>query len=562
MLGLVTALMVTWGLAPNSAAALDLPPIPILSGGGGLVGGNSDPIGGLLPKASPAFLGGVTGTLSFANSGSHAKATVTWTPATPGQTAALQVRTIKSPHWKQIASGKQGSTGKTVFSISNPLEVAHQYRSSTHSSETGAVISYSNVVTYSGPSLTKNDGLSTLYFNSNDGESVNTRKHYFDGEFSMTGSGLCAAVPIQKMAQAKGRGNYSWRFPKKSFSLKLDKKVNLCGMGDSKKWAFVANYYDKSLLRGEAAFNIGSKLTNLAWTPKARPVDVYINGSYRGAYDLVERITSASNRINVPELKNDTPANTAANNSTPNVTGGYILEWDFRKGADHNVAAGSRGWVGIKEPEDESDGSGITGAQVSYINKYLDSTDAALFGSNYRSNTSGWQKYIDIKSAVDYYIGQELMKPVDGNMWASVYMYKQRSGKLFFGPMWDYDLSAGSANRAGNVGSPTSWYLRNPLAISAKQSTKTWFNRLNEDPEFRAAVRSRWHTVYSSLRTNDSFLANRRSLISQAASENFKKWNVNEHVSQYQVVKGSWSSEVSYLRSWLNSRMSWINGQL
>lgn len=71
----------------------------------------------------------------------------------------------------------------------------------------------------------------------------------------------------------------------------------------------------------------------------------------------MERITAASGRINVPELKND----------TPNVTGGYILEWDYRKDADHNVTAGGRGWVDIKEPEDESDGSGITGAQIKYI---------------------------------------------------------------------------------------------------------------------------------------------------------------------------------------------------
>ena len=79
----------------------------------------------------------------------------------------------------------------------------------------------------------------------------------------------------------KGRGNYSWSFDKKSFTLKLDKKTNLCGMGSSKKWALVANHYDKSLLRNTVADYIGSKLTNLAWTPESRPVDLWVNGSYR-----------------------------------------------------------------------------------------------------------------------------------------------------------------------------------------------------------------------------------------------------------------------------------------
>ena len=83
----------------------------------------------------------------------------------------------------------------------------------------------------------------------------------------------------------------------------------------------------------------------------------------------------------------------------------------------------------------------------------------------------------------------ELMKPVDGNMWASVYMYKPRNGKLFFGPLWDFDLATGSANRAGNVVSPSSWYLRNTSGSRRSSRRKTWFNRLNEDPDFRSAVR-------------------------------------------------------------------------
>ena len=102
-------------------------------------------------------------------------------------------------------------------------------------------------------------------------------------------------MPTQSHATAKGRGNYSWTFSKKSFTLKLDKKVDLCGMGKSKKWALISGAYDKSLLRTSAAFNIGSKLTNMAWTPSVKPVDLYINGSYRGSYLLSERITVDEN---------------------------------------------------------------------------------------------------------------------------------------------------------------------------------------------------------------------------------------------------------------------------
>ena len=515
-----------------------------------------DPAGGLVSdlglstKASTGTLAPITG--------NGTTATATFTPAASGQKTSLQLLSIKTtetnetptPKWETISTSKQSSSGKTTFTISDPREVSHEYRAVS-----GDTIS--NTVTFAAPPRSRATGLSQVYFNSYEGDSVNTRDRWFEGEFSMTSSGKtgCGAVAKTPKARLKGRGNYSWSFAKKSFSLNLKDGLNLCGMGKSKKWAFVANHYDKSLLRNTVAGHVGQALTKLAWTPASKPVDVFINGSYRGSYILIERVTIDDERVNIPELKG------SADNVQPNITGGYLLEWDFRKGADRDVTAGDRGWVGIKEPEDPGDPEGITSQQVAYINGYLDKTDAALFGSGFKDNATGWKKYIDTASAVDYYIGMELMKPVDGNMWASVYMYKQRNGKLFFGPLWDFDLAAGSANRAGNVVSPSSWYLRNPLGVSAMQSSKTWFNRLNEDPEFRAAVRSRWKQVYPNL-NQSSFIDSQKSLIQASATENFKKWSVTEHLSKYQVVKGSFSAEVSYLKSWMSSRRSWMNGQL
>ncbi len=308
----------------------------------------------------------------------------------------------------------------------------------------------------------------------------------------------------------------------------------------------------------------------MGWTPKAVPVDFYMNGSYRGSYLLIERIAIAANRVNIDELKAEGQATDSShpNNSEPNITGGYIMEWDFRKGADYNVSLGSdSGYVGIKEPEhdynreNQRTTEGISPQQKSYISKYLNDADNALRGSNFTSNTSGWQKYIDIDSAVDYYLAMEYMKPVDGSMWASVFMYKPRGEKIHFGPMWDFDLAAGSANRAGNVVSSSGWYLRNNLGISAQQSSKTWFHRLNEDPEFRAAVKARWNSVEGPLNVS-SFMETQRALVTKSAEANFKKWPYSSSISKYQVKKGSWSKDVDYVKSWAIGRKNWINGQL
>ena len=546
------------------------------------------------------------GTASLAADGTDGKKFIaTFNPATNGATTSLQVREIctyetnetnpetgpfdkdvsqkdcKGP-WKTRATSKQNSSGQTTFTISDPLEVEHTYRAVSGSTN-------SEEIKFAAPLPTDpygiDTGLSELHFNSYEGDSVNTRTRYFEGAFSMTASEKGASPTGTPCAEAKdgsktaimkstmkGRGNYSWSFPKKSFTLKIGKSTDLCGLGASKKYALVANDYDKSLLRNTLATYVGSNFNKMGWTPKAVPVDFYMNGSYRGSYLLIERIAIAPSRVNIDELKadgqttNEPPGD--ANNSEPNVSGGYIMEWDFRKGADYNVSLGSdSGYVGIKEPENDYDRSnnkttaGISSQQKSYISKYLNDADNALRGSNFTSNSSGWQKYIDIDSAVDYYLAMEFMKPVDGSMWASVFMYKPRGEKIHFGPMWDFDLAAGSANRAGNVVSSSGWYLRNNLGISAQQSSKTWFHRLNEDPEFRDAVKARWNTVEGGMNVSQ-YMTAQSSLIEDSATANFKKWPYKSSISKYQVKKGSWSKDVSYVKSWATGRKSWINGQL
>ncbi len=267
----------------------------------------------------------------------------------------------------------------------------------------------------------------------------------------------------------------------------------------------------------------------MGWTPQSRPVDLYVNGSYRGNYLLIERIAIQGPKTNEPA---DPPEKQLSprldldelNSTSTDVTGGYILEWDFRKGADYNAYLGSdSGYVGVKEPENdygrtgsstgngENTGEGINQAEKDYIKKLPQSTPtvrcAAAAARAPAGRTTSTQA-----SAVDYYIAMEFMKPVDGNMWASVYMYKPRGEKIHFGPMWDFDLAAGSANRAGNVVSSSGFYLRNNLGVSAQQSSNTWFNCLNKRSSFRAAVKARWNVVKNYIDTN-SFIDTQSAII-------------------------------------------------
>lgn len=513
-----------------------------------------------------------TNTLSVQADGK--KATAQFGTPHSGQSASLQIEVlvtkntpeVNTASWKTIASATQNSSGVATFSIANPYEVKHKYRVISGSDIT-------DIVSLAATQGAKVTGIPQVYLNTNEQATIDTRTRYFEGTFELKNASnpkfTCTMKkadgtdrPQPQLASAKGRGNFSWSFAKKSYTVKLDSRTNVCGMGTSSKWALVANHYDKSLLRNTVANELGRRFgtTNLGWTPKSKPVDLWMNGSYRGSYMLIERIDIDPIRVDIAESDDYRTVTDPADI-------GYILEWDFRKGADNNVTAGSRGYVGIKEPERDIDDKtgvdthqGITSGQVSYINGYLDDADAALFGSGF-TGSNGWRKYIDEASAVDYYLAMEIMKPIDGNMWASVFMYKEANGKLKFGPLWDFDMSSGSALRAGNAISPSGWYLRNVLSnFSARQSTKTWFNRLNEDSGFRSKVAARWNALYDNLSMTD-FINQQKSILSASAAENWKVWSHSQQLSASQVIKSSWSADVDYLRGWMSARRSWLNGQ-
>ena len=237
--------------------------------------------------------------------GQDAKAYATWSPVDHKEPATLQVKSIKDGTWRTVDTAYQGSSGMATFFIGNPLEVEHQYRAVS-----GGITT--NTVSWAGPLNDKNNDIPTVHFNTNDGETVNTRDKWFKGEFSILPGTTdqnkdgalenCGAV--NKIdGEMRGRGNYSWSFAKKGFNLKFGDSIDLCGMGKSKKWALVANHYDRSLLRNSAAGFVGKIFTNLEWTPKDSAVDFYHNGSFRGSYILIERVNLEGGRLDRPELK-------------------------------------------------------------------------------------------------------------------------------------------------------------------------------------------------------------------------------------------------------------------
>lgn len=122
--------------------------------------------------------------------------------------------------------------------------------------------------------------------------------------------------------EIKARGNWTRRgFSKKPYKIKLGEKQKMLGMSNSKHYTLLAHADDVfGYMRNYVGFNLGKRI-GLPWTPSQQPVELVINGDYRGLYFLTEWVRVEKGRIEISELEDYV--------SDPKmVSGGYVVELD------------------------------------------------------------------------------------------------------------------------------------------------------------------------------------------------------------------------------------------
>ena len=346
--------------------------------------------------------------------------------------------------------------------------------------------------------------------------------------------------------EIKGRGNSTWTlFPKKPYRLKLATSVSLLGMPANRHWVLLANYSDKTLLRNELSFEM-SRMAGMAWTPRARSVDLYLNGRYEGIYQLAEHVRVGRDRVNITVVRrSDTTAST--------ITGGYMLEVDERRGEAFCFnSLMTRMVFCAKDPETLLEPGWEK--QRAYIQTYIARTDSAIFGAGFRDSVSGYAAYIDVESAINYNIVQEVVKNVDGGLRFSGFMYKPRGGKLFFGPVWDFDLAIGNVNYDG-ADRTDGWHSRQAQ----------WYTRLFQDPVFKARFASRWNELKAAgaIDSLQKLVVSRASYMSIVQTRNFERWPIlGTYVWPNQFVMGRYDLEVFTMRLWLEERVRWMDSEI
>ena len=229
---------------------------------------------------------------------------------------------------------------------------------------------------------------------------------------------------FNEKAGVRLRGHGTSQGAKKPYKIKFDKKQEIPGIDKKyKKWALLANYYDKSLIRNHLAFEVSRRI-GFKYTPRCIFLDVIFNHNFRGNYYICDQVEVKEGRVEITEMEK-------TDNSYPNITGGYLLEFDQRVLLDGDLYfLTNKGLVGEIKYPDEDD---ITKEQINYIRQYMNSFEKYTYIGDFR--------YFDLDSFYKYFIMQEFCGDVDIVI-SSFHIYKERNDdKLHFGPVWDYDLA-------------------------------------------------------------------------------------------------------------------------
>ena len=379
--------------------------------------------------------------------------------------------------------------------------------------------------------------------------------------------GKVESVEALDVKYIKGRGNSTWiGSPKKPYKFKLEEAYDFFGMGENKSWALIANSFDDSMVRNRITYWLGSQL-GLSYTPQCVAVELVLNDRYYGTYTLSETVGIDEGRVEIDELSDE-------DEKEPEITGGYILSSGSIADDEEEAKFHTKNGILFINDEPNSIDEG-TKTQIDYIRNYIQQTEDVICSDDFKDKSGkSYTDYIDIDSMINYWWVQVVSSNPDAYITSSTFFYKERGGKLYFGPLWDFDYAWGNRAFDGPSDRPVDRFEQ---VDSSMEVQYLWYHKLMNDPEYVEAMKESWKIVDSKLEelTRDGGIIDQYyDEVATAAYYNYEKWdyklpymvaNADEYgfaLSTELEEDFDVKCEIEYLKDWINRRRAWINDNM
>lgn len=292
-----------------------------------------------------------------------------------------------------------------------------------------------------------------------------------------------------ELTTIRGRGNSTWSSPKKAYRLKFPNKTKFLAKedgtneyADAKNWTLLANVADKTMMRNALTRQVGLRYEEktgvkaLPYYPAYKFIDLVLNNEYIGTYQISDHTQIQTGRIEIDE-------------DNGWFVEGVSTETKFIEDPHINFdGIGETGFtLNVKNPEDKYYTEEVENEIKDYFTTILNFRNAPYDFSE----ATGLFKYVDLESAVAYFICNEVSGNYDGLISNYAYRDINPGDKLKLGPLWDFDIAYGNfANLREafifNGGKAT----YNPLPLLCKAMVEN-------SPEFVNLLVERWEQVYS-----------------------------------------------------------------
>lgn len=329
----------------------------------------------------------------------------------------------------------------------------------------------------------------------------------------------------------RGRGNYTWTKEKKPYSLTLTAEANLLGMGAAREWILLSNPVDPSLLRNKLVFDYAAE-AEMPYSPESRWVDLYLNGSYAGVYQLSERNEVHSQRVALEETDSFLVSMEA---------GSRLLQQGYPHVSTQRLTFLRIHHSALEEEQ---------------LQALWQSAENAVFAEDGIDPITGksWTELIDLDSWARKYLIEEIFGSVDAGAISQYYYGTISDGKICAGPVWDYDVALGNTK---------AWQLSRPEAFFANRAKQnlwmgeTWYYALYQKEAFYDRV----VTLY-----REEF----RPLLSNWLADNLEAYALQlepaARLNTYRWQTLPFREEIRYLQSYMEARLAfldsvWLEGE-
>ncbi|MFI3314392.1 MAG: CotH kinase family protein [Rikenellaceae bacterium] len=360
-----------------------------------------------------------------------------------------------------------------------------------------------------------------IYITVDDGSEV-LLKEYYDATIWIDGGSDYDDLE-EVTTRIKGRGNSTWSYPKKPYKLKLDSKASIFGLTAAKEWVLLANYIDPTLMLNSMAMKAGAYL-DVPHVNHMLPVDVTINGQYKGSYTFTEQIEINEGRVDLSDE-------------------GYILELDTYMDEDYKQYSSYYSLpVMLKDGDVNSD------AEFQVIMDEFNELEALIASATFPNN--GYKDVIDIESVASFMLVNQLMENLEVTIHPkSTYIHKDVNSKFVMGPIWDFDWTCGyefgsQHFSGGGV---------DIFSYSSSAGITKFFNQFFKDPEFVAIYQEKW----------SDFVTNNKLDFFEYAEEYYHtvtpSYNTNAEIWTNHSPT-TFSSYYNSMITWFENRITYVTG--